>query len=267
MSNNLTLYHQETSVCSSKVRFALAEKNLDYDSRILDLGKGEQHDPEYLRMHPKGLVPTLVHDDKVIIESTIICEYLDDEFTTLPLRPEDNYDRVKMRMWTRQIDEDIHAMTSVISTAIAFRYMHLQAPPEIVEEKIEKIKDRARRNRIRETIYKGVEADIVKDSALRFAKLINDMQQALKQSPWLAGESFSLADIALAPYVTRLDHLQLQFMWGDCPDVADWYNRICKRDGYVISHSKWFENDFIVGLMKEKGEESAAVIRQYLASA
>ncbi|PCJ39804.1 MAG: hypothetical protein COA71_13025 [SAR86 cluster bacterium] len=260
----LTLYHQETSVCSSKVRFVLAEKKLDYKSRILDLGKGEQHDPEYLRMHPKGLVPTLVHDDKTIIESNVICEYLEDVFEENSLKPQDPFGKARMRMWTRQLDEDVHTMTSIISTAIAFRHLHLQAPPEVVEANFLKIKDRTRRNRSRDIIMNGLEADAVIDSTLRFAKLLSDMQATLGNSTWLAGETFSLADIALAPYITRLDHLQLQFMWEDYPSVNDWYKRIVKREAYVTSHSTWFETDFIVKLMKEKGQESAPFIKSIL---
>ena len=108
----LKLLHHSTSVCSSKVRFALAEKNLDFEGQIIDLIKGEQHTPAYLKLNPKGVVPTLIDDGMVIVESNVICEYLDDVFASPPLRPESPYERAQMRLWTKQLDEDIHEFIS-----------------------------------------------------------------------------------------------------------------------------------------------------------
>ncbi len=65
----LTLYHGRTSVCSIKARLALAEKAVVWDGRLLTL-RGDQFDPDYMRLNPNAVVPTLVHDGKVIIEST-----------------------------------------------------------------------------------------------------------------------------------------------------------------------------------------------------
>ena len=73
----LDLYHNGASTCSQKVRMVLAEKALDYTSHVIDLIKGEQHDPGYVKLNPNHVVPTLVHDGAVIIESTLINEYLD----------------------------------------------------------------------------------------------------------------------------------------------------------------------------------------------
>ena len=83
----LALYHNDVSVCAQKVRMCLAEKNLDWDGRHLSLGDGDHLTPEYLKLNPNGVVPTLLHDERVIIESTVINEYLDTEFAGPPLRP------------------------------------------------------------------------------------------------------------------------------------------------------------------------------------
>jgi glutathione S-transferase len=72
----LTLYHGRTSVCSLKARLALAEKGVDFDSELLTL-RGDQFDPAYMRLNPNAVVPTLVHDGQVIIESTVIMHYID----------------------------------------------------------------------------------------------------------------------------------------------------------------------------------------------
>ena len=85
----LTLYHNDMSVCAQKVRLCLAEKQLAYKENHLNLRAGDQKRPEYLALNPNGYVPTLVHDDFVLGESTVICEYIDDAFAAPPLKPSD----------------------------------------------------------------------------------------------------------------------------------------------------------------------------------
>ena len=76
----LTLYHYWDSTCSMKVRFALAEKGLDYDGVFVDLLKFEQLQDAYLQINPNGVAPSLVHDGQSIVESTVINEYLEEVF-------------------------------------------------------------------------------------------------------------------------------------------------------------------------------------------
>ena len=76
----LILYQNPTAVSATKVRLVLAEKNLEWEARNLDLRAGDQHKPDYLKLNPGGVVPTLVHDDRVLSESSIIMLYLDEAF-------------------------------------------------------------------------------------------------------------------------------------------------------------------------------------------
>ncbi len=73
----LELYHNGLSSCSQKVRLVLAEKDIDFTSRDINLVAGEQHAPDYVKLNPNHVVPTLVHDGRVLIESSLIDEYLD----------------------------------------------------------------------------------------------------------------------------------------------------------------------------------------------
>ena len=68
----LTLYHNGPSTCSQKVRLILGLKGLDYESKLIDLTQGEQHDPEYIKLNPNHVVPTLVTPNAVLIESSLI---------------------------------------------------------------------------------------------------------------------------------------------------------------------------------------------------
>jgi glutathione S-transferase len=85
----ITLYHHGSSVCAAKVRLVLAEKSLPWDGIYVDILRGDQFDPAYMKLNAKAVVPTLVHDGKVIIESSVICEYLDEAFPAPPLKPND----------------------------------------------------------------------------------------------------------------------------------------------------------------------------------
>ena len=73
----LKLYHHGSSVCAAKVRMYLSEKKLDWKGHYIDILAGEQFDPEYIKLNPKAVVPTLEHNGEIICDSTIICEYLE----------------------------------------------------------------------------------------------------------------------------------------------------------------------------------------------
>ena len=82
----LKLYNAAHSTCSQKVRICLAEKGLPFEDIKLDLGKAKEHlRPDYLKINPNGVVPTLVDGDDIIIDSSVICEYLEEKYPDVPL--------------------------------------------------------------------------------------------------------------------------------------------------------------------------------------
>jgi glutathione S-transferase len=102
----LKLYNAPHSTCSQKVRICLHEKGLSFEDIKLDLGKGkDQLKPEYLKLNPNGVVPTLVDDGNVIIDSSVICEYLDEKYPAPKLTPDDVVERAQMRAWMRYLEE------------------------------------------------------------------------------------------------------------------------------------------------------------------
>jgi glutathione S-transferase len=102
----LTLYDFGNSVCRQKVRITMRAKGLTWDAIKVDLFKTDQYDPKYLKLNPKGVVPMLVHDGKPVIESTLICEYIDETFPRSPqLIPADPWLQSRMRLWSKMVDE------------------------------------------------------------------------------------------------------------------------------------------------------------------
>jgi glutathione S-transferase len=219
-----------------------------------------------LKLNPNAVVPTLVDDGVVIIESTVINEYLDDAYFSPPLRPADAVARARMRLWTKQLDEGVHAATSVLSSCIAFRYQKLARGEEELRKFHEQMPDSKKRERSWETITKGVASIYFADAAKRFDKLLADMETALAQASWLAGDEFSLADIGHAPYITRLDHLQLHFLWDRRPHIPAWYERLRQRPAYKQAIGDWLNASYLA-LMKEKGEQALPRIKAVVAAA
>ena len=192
----IELYHNDMSTCSQKARLALAEKGLDWTGRELALRDGDQLRPAYLALNPNGVVPTLAHDGAVIVESTVINEYLDAAFPDPPLRPRNPAALARMLLWTKQLDEGLHAHTGVLSGSLAFRHQYLKKPPEELEAHLDRIPDPARRARSRQNIELGIDAPAFPATIRRFDKLLADMEAALESGPWLAGAEYSLADVA-----------------------------------------------------------------------
>ena len=108
----LTLYHSGLSTCSKQVRHCLKEKGLEYESKYVELWNYENLNPEYLKLNPNGVVPTLVHDGDPIINALAINEYIDDAFPETPLKPADPKGRARMRFWTWTAD-DVHLAAMV----------------------------------------------------------------------------------------------------------------------------------------------------------
>jgi len=252
----LALYHNSMSSCSQKVRLALAEKGLDWESRHLNLRAGDAQTPAYLKLNPKGVVPTLEHNGHIVPESSIILEYLEDAFPDHSLRPKDPHDVARVRLWALRLDEGHHDLaTTVLSAGVAFRHQFLANGREKFEAQIEKIPDPVKRERRREVVLKGLDAQIFKTALQMWVKILHDLERFLSQSEWLAGDCYSIADAAYTPYITRLEHLSaLGFLQGK-PALTNWYNKVRKRKNYEEAIVKWNDETYI-NLMHEKGTEA-----------
>src|SRR4051812_42672357 len=175
----LALYHNDMSLCAQKVRVGLAEKKLDWESRHLVLRAAEHQQPWYLELNRRAVVPTLIDGDKVIPESNVILEYLDESFPQPALAPKDPYGRAKMRLWTKQLDEDIHdASAAVMSFGIAFRQQYLDRG-EAGKKMLEEIPNMFKRERRRDVIQKGTGSQHFIIAVRRMVLLLDEMEQAL----------------------------------------------------------------------------------------
>jgi glutathione S-transferase len=251
----LELYHNGLSSCSQKVRLVLAEKGLDFVSHEINLVAGEQHTPEYARLNPHHVVPTLVHEGRALIESSLIDEYLEDAFPEPALRPADPAGRHAMRLWVKRIDEQVHPAAGVLTYAIGARTAFLSQPPAQREASIAAIPDPERRAARRSVVEHGVKAPEFAGALARFLDLLDAMEASLAPGAWLSGAGFGLADAAALPYVQRLEHLAMTPLLAATarPHVADWLARVKARPSYERAITDWAPAP-IVALFRRQGE-------------
>jgi glutathione S-transferase len=258
----LELYHTGISTCSQKVRLVLAEKGLDFVSHDVNLIGGGQHDPEYVKLNPNHVVPTLVDDGHALIESTLINEYLDEAYPDTPMKPADAVGRHALRLWTKKIDA-LHPNAGVITFAIGPRTLIQSQPKEVREAHIAAIPDPAQRERRRSVIEHGVKAPEFAGAIARFVETLEEIEATMSQQPWLSGSDFGLADAATLPYVLRLDHLGMATLIEARPKLAAWLSRVQARPAYAVAVDAWLAEP-VVTMFRNNGaavwEEVKAVL-------
>ena len=224
----LILHDFGNSVCCQKVRITLRAKGLEWEAHRVDLFKSEQYDPKYLKLNPKGVVPTLVHDGRPVIESTLICEYIDEAFPDPPLIPNDAYGRTRMRLWSKFVDEGLHDGVTELSFSAMFRERMRNMTEEMREKRFRNVGDPRRTDRFKSTYEHGAKSPFVVHGIAAYERAFKLMDQTLAEhgKPWIVGDQPTLADINLMPYAARLEYLGLIGAWLDIrPRVRDWWAR------------------------------------------
>jgi glutathione S-transferase len=230
----MILHHGWRSSASRRVRLCLEEKGLSYEGHVVDMAKLEHHSPEYLKINPLGVIPTLIHDGKPLHESGTICEYLDETFPDPPLRPATAYDRALMRNWIRHID-------GLIGNLIIFNWRHhlqktaSQWSDEELAEKLKNIPSRERQEawlRVARRPYTEEERDAAR---AKLVQLLDKMEEALTSSGWLVGQAYSIADIAAVPFVKRIDEeiAPHEVAANKHPRVSEWWAKIQARPAFA----------------------------------
>jgi len=232
----LELYHFAGAICAQKVRIALAEKSIPWESRMtLD----ELRSPAYLKLNPNGYVPTLVHDGNVVTESRIINEYIEDAFEGPRLAPVDPLARARMREFVRLCDDGLPA----IALPTMVKYLVPKLRKRWSDDELRKRAEERPTEFYRRIHRRGLEGDISQEELQqcfeRLDCILDRMETMLTENgDWIVGE-LSLADIAVAPYLFRLSALGEARFWSATkrPRVAQWYARMLERDAFRVAVS------------------------------
>ncbi len=233
----LTLYHAEPVANSLKSLIPLHEKQLDFESRYVDLHKFEQHEPWFVAINPEGQVPVLDHDGVIVTHTTVINEYLEDAFPDAPpLRPNEPAGNARMRYWNKFIDEHVmnyvsmhgwHRMVGVIARGIdsgEFEKLVARIP---LHEQREKWK----------TARSGFSQADLANATRKIEVAVDKVEDQLGKTAWLAGDMFTLADINFYAHcgmmVARMfPELEIETR---CPRLAAWRDRMTARPGVAAA--------------------------------
>jgi glutathione S-transferase len=196
----IKLYNFPPSTNSRKVRIALVEKGLEFENVNIDLSKKEQKNPDYLKIHPFGQVPALDDDGFVVYDSTIINEYLEDEYPHPPLLPEDSEGRARARLMDDFRDNNFN--------------------PWFVEIIHEIRKPEGERDH-----------NTLKHAKDKITACFDRIEKELEGKEYLAG-AFSLADIAYMPNIALLERLDIP-VDPKYKNMLAWIERLKARPSYT----------------------------------
>ena len=231
----LELYNAPQSTCSQKVRLVLAEKNLEFSEHKLKLFQNDQLKPEYLKLNPNGVVPTLVHDGVPIIDSSVIIEYLDEEYPTNRLSPSTNKERARMRAWLRFFEE-------VPTVAVRFPSYNAAFARHFAKMSEEEFQSLAKSKPLRDKFLgemdkeKGFGSDKLMQAEASIRKTATRMEPSLAASGYLLGADVSLADFCVLPAMIRMEDLGYEFLWSDKSGVVAWLARMKRRPSYKAAY-------------------------------
>ena len=260
---SFTLYHHGSSVCAAKVRFAMDEKGIDWDGVYIDILNGEQFTPEYLKLNPKGVVPTLVHDETVIPDSTVIIEYRDQIAPDTSVHPKDPWERAQARYWTKAVDEDLHPACGAVTFVCSHRHtVARNLGPEGLKEFLAstpKFSVTADWNTKKKMFVRdGFDAPEAEQKIKLYDSYLMKMEDALKGGDdWLVGNKFSIADIAMTPYVNRLAMLSMRGMWENnrLPNVERWFAAVESRPNFKRVFLDWVPEE-LTNDLRDNGAKS-----------
>ena len=254
----LELYHAGLTTCSKKARHCLAEKSLDYFSHYVNLRQFENHRPEYLALNPNGVVPTLVHDEAVIIESTFINEYLDEVFPDPPLRPAEPTATARMRGWGKMADD--YGLSAVrIPTWNRTKVDGIDALKEAgtLDAAIARIPLKDHRDKYRKIAEGGFSEAEFEDAYTTMDFVYARTEVALAEGPFLAGDIFTLADINMLPFIDQFGKYRTELLDpAKHPFTVNWHVRMMARPAAAKTYAP---SDEAPGQppMREPGQSAA----------
>jgi glutathione S-transferase len=226
------LYNAPQSTCSQRVRFVLNAKGLPFTEERLNLLAGDQLKPDYLKLNPHGVVPTLDHDRQIVIDSNVINEYLDEVEPKKGFTPEDPVKRARMRTLMHFIDEMPTAAVRVPTFNLAFLPSFQKMPREqfvaFAESKP------LRREFMLAMSQTGFPQSEMEAALKRLRRTYERMDREIEKSggPWLLGKEITLADVAVMPALVRMDDLGLA-SWQDLPRVVAWFDNIRAQPAFA----------------------------------
>lgn len=253
---SLMLYHHPLSVCSMKVRLALEEKGLPWSGRVIDIvHKQEQLEPWYLALNPKGVVPTLQFSNgssQVVTNSADIIRFIGELPEGSPINPQGSE---KLKLMNSLIDSADNIDLQILSYA---RHPSQEKSGRVLDARIEKARELADKHPEFKECYQECAKRSEKNKTFRVSDehiesietkaidALSEIESQLKNSAFLTGNTYTLADVIWTVVLSRLELLDYN-EWMDgkrFPMVSDYYQRVKQRKSFTLAQvqNQWWEN-------------------------
>ena len=236
--SEIMLYDGAGTPSPRRVRLCLIEKGIPFKIKWLNLGLMDQKNPSYLKFNPTGLVPTLIHDGKAIYESNVINEYIEAVFPNPPLAPKDPWGQAQMRMWFAfENDFAKPFRDAVYETMGKERLKSTGITPEKLREEILRRTPNEVYVKIATQVLTTPRNDeLVRDRQLIMLEKMEQMETRLADGrPWLCGDQFTLADIALGPRVDMFPVVGVSDLYQRFPRIGEFMARMKGRPSWEKS--------------------------------
>jgi len=236
--SELVLYDGAGVPSPRRVRICLLEKKLPFTVKWLNLGLMDQKRPDYLALNPTGLVPTLVHDGKAIYESNVINEYVDAIHPNPPLVPKDAYGQARMRMWFAFENDFAKPFRDCAYETLGKERLQSSgiSPDKLREEISKRTKNEAYIRFATKVLTTPRDDALLAERHLVLLEKMDMMERQLADGrPWLCGDQFTLADIALGPRVDMFPIIGIPDIDQRFPHIGKFMERMKARPSWAAS--------------------------------
>jgi len=238
--HGLLLYDFGASPCARRCRISMLEKGLVWDTQTIDLSRLQQRSPEYLRINPNGFVPALAHGERVVYESNVITEYLDDVFPATPLYPSDSWELARVKLWQS-------AEAAMAKDYRTLMYQRVLGPMLRLTLSLEEALAAARRStheaadlaweeRVWQLTVLTPEEETATEE--RLFRWLDVLERSLEGRDSLVGGRFSQAEISVFPRVAMYPYVGLRVAPARHPNVARWMKRLAQRASFAKTKSQ-----------------------------
>jgi glutathione S-transferase len=224
------------------VYLTLLEKGVPFNTHVLGPGTMGHLSEEYKKINPRGQVPAMVHDGTALIEGMTINEYIDETFDGPSLRPKEPFERERMRVWCRYSENDLGRALMMINWNRVMPNMRRNQTEEQSKQFANNVPDPDRRRSWLNAMNQGTPTAEIEESYRRVVVGVERIEQTLRKHKWIAGNTYSLADIDLLNFYGH------QSMWPPnwikaltnetmTPATMDWLARLSERPAVKQMHA------------------------------
>jgi GST-like protein len=226
----LELYHWEPNAESAKVMLCLKEKGVEFESRYVDILELEQYSKDFLDLNPAGQVPVLVHDGRVLTDSTLITEYVEEAFPEPVLAPHDSRGWYETLCWGKYVEYNLDTSVSTLGWHQVMAPKMAERDQGRLQKQVASIPVPERRAAWEAAVSGGYGEEQLDNSRRKIALAVKRIEETLAASDWLLGNAYSIVDIDAFSLACTLPGLLPDMVNAkDTPSITAWLHRINER--------------------------------------